>query len=307
MTHIWEPETTIDEWKVREIVKSQLPNFVIKSIEKIGEGFDFFVFLINEELVFKFPRRAEGMICLEIEQQVMPLLNEHLFSIPEIQYVGKESTLYKWPFIVYLYKSGTTIAEASLTEEKRWKLAETSAYFLKKLHNVPLSKDINKLIPEDRHDKLNISSRKLSFIHNVNELKKRKLFDNIEPVLNWVNNLPPIEKRESSVIVHGDFSMQNLLVNQGGNLSAVIDWGDIHLGDPAVDLIIVHYCLCPRAQSIFQEVYGEIDKRTWELARFRAMYTVTINILYADDIGNKKLYSAAIRSLTRMVNVLHKN
>ena len=39
------------------------------------------------------------------------------------------------------------------------------------------------------------------------------------------------------VFVHGDLYSRHLLVDDAGRPCGVIDWGDCHVGDPAVDLM----------------------------------------------------------------------
>jgi aminoglycoside phosphotransferase (APT) family kinase protein len=52
----------------------------------------------------------------------------------------------------------------------------------------------------------------------------------------------------------------------------VIDWGDVHAGDPAVDLSVMYGFLPPSARDDFARAYGPIDARTARLARLRAAF-----------------------------------
>lgn len=63
------------------------------------------------------------------------------------------------------------------------------------------------------------------------------------------------------VWVHGDVSAGNLLVNDG-NLSAVIDFGQLVIGDPACDLIIAWTSFPTDSRNIFREALG-LDDFTW--------------------------------------------
>jgi aminoglycoside phosphotransferase (APT) family kinase protein len=55
----------------------------------------------------------------------------------------------------------------------------------------------------------------------------------LELGLRWLRRrLPP---QREPVVVHGDFRMGNLLVDEDG-LAAVLDWELVHAGDPAEDL-----------------------------------------------------------------------
>ena len=70
--------------------------------------------------------------------------------------------------------------------------------------------------------------------------------------------------------VHGDVYARQLLLDSAGRLAAVIDWGDMHRGDPALDLSIAYSFLPHEARPVFYENYGNIDEDARNRARFRA-------------------------------------
>ncbi len=73
----------------------------------------------------------------------------------------------------------------------------------------------------------------------------------------------------AATVIHGDCHAGNLLVDAAG-LTAVIDWGDASLGDPAVDLAIA-WSLPPAARAAFVAAYGPITAPTWARARIGAL------------------------------------
>lgn len=73
------------------------------------------------------------------------------------------------------------------------------------------------------------------------------------------------------VVVHGDFYVRHLVV-ENSRITGVIDWGDLHLGNPAVDLSIARSFLPPEAHEEFQTVYGPISDAAWKLAGMRATF-----------------------------------
>jgi aminoglycoside phosphotransferase (APT) family kinase protein len=67
----------------------------------------------------------------------------------------------------------------------------------------------------------------------------------------------------------------------------VIDWGDVHLGDPAADFLIAHVFLPPAAHAAFRRAYGPIDETGWRVARLRALWhTVTVLLFAAATSDN---------------------
>ena len=67
------------------------------------------------------------------------------------------------------------------------------------------------------------------------------------------------------VWVHGDPAPGNLLVRDG-RLAAVIDFGTLAVGDPAVDLIAAWQFVAPEARAAFRAALG-VDDATWARGR----------------------------------------
>jgi aminoglycoside phosphotransferase (APT) family kinase protein len=100
-------------------------------------------------------------------------------------------------------------------------------------------------------------------------------------------------------VVHGDLYARALLVD-GGDLAGVIDWGDLHLGDPALDLAVAHTFLGPAAHTAFRVAYGSIDPETWQLARLRAVFHTAALLSYAVDQRDADLEREARTALAAM-------
>jgi aminoglycoside phosphotransferase (APT) family kinase protein len=66
----------------------------------------------------------------------------------------------------------------------------------------------------------------------------------------------------------------------------VIDWGDVHLGDPAIDLSIAFSFFPLAARTTFRQAYGPVDGATWDRARFRALHYGVLLTDYGTDIGD---------------------
>jgi aminoglycoside phosphotransferase (APT) family kinase protein len=78
----------------------------------------------------------------------------------------------------------------------------------------------------------------------------------------------------------------------------IIDWGDVHLGDPGIDLAIAHLMLPQSAHAAFRAAYGAIDQRTWLAARYRALYHAIVEIDYGireSDFGMREIGTSALR------------
>jgi aminoglycoside phosphotransferase (APT) family kinase protein len=83
------------------------------------------------------------------------------------------------------------------------------------------------------------------------------------------------------VWVHGDLAPGNLLL-QDGRLNAVIDFGGLGVGDPAVDLIAAWNLLTPEARDLFRRALGP-DDATWARGRGWALSTALVALPYYRD------------------------
>jgi aminoglycoside phosphotransferase (APT) family kinase protein len=82
--------------------------------------------------------------------------------------------------------------------------------------------------------------------------------------------------------VHGDLHPANILVN-AGQISAVIDFGDLTSGDPANDLSVAWMLLHAKERAIFWQAYGQADDHTRARARGWALSLALVFLTYSAD------------------------
>jgi aminoglycoside phosphotransferase (APT) family kinase protein len=83
------------------------------------------------------------------------------------------------------------------------------------------------------------------------------------------------------VWVHGDIKSGNLLAVEG-RVRAVIDWGCLGVGDPAVDLIVGWNLLDARSRRLFRAALG-VDDATWARGRGWALSVSLVELPYYWD------------------------
>ena len=74
---------------------------------------------------------------------------------------------------------------------------------------------------------------------------------------------------------------RHLLIDRADRLTGVIDWGDLHLGDAAVDLAIAYTFLPSTARIEFFKAYGEINPAVCACALSRS-------VPYADSTAPRR-------------------
>ena len=82
--------------------------------------------------------------------------------------------------------------------------------------------------------------------------------------------------------LHGDLHAANVVVLDGA-ISAVLDFGDLTSGDPAVDLAIGWMLFDDGARSVFRSAAGDIDDATWSRAEAWALHFALLYVLHSAD------------------------
>lgn len=301
MTHEWDPEQVIEPLVALQLIKEQFPELSPKHIRLLGVGWDNTAFLIDEEWIFRFPRRAIALPLLEAEWCALPQLAPRLpVPVPIPVWKGSPTSNFPWPFTGYRMIPGITACHANLLEEERASLAEPIAEFLAALHAAPKS-DISKCyIPHDNRSRIDGTLLTVRIKENFAKLSGLGLLEREKQLQDTVQSLQQFREPVSSCIVHGDFYVRHLLVDKGHHLAGVIDWGDIHLGDPAIDLAIAHSFLPKGAHKAFIDAYGEIADGTWALAKLRAIFSSTALVLFGYHSGDPIIMREGLRALNVM-------
>lgn len=81
---------------------------------------------------------------------------------------------------------------------------------------------------------------------------------------------------DSPVWLHGDFSAGNILVKDR-RFAAVIDFGNMGVGDPACDLVIAWTFLKQESRKIFKS-HMSLDSDTWNRARGWGLWKALITL-----------------------------
>lgn len=297
-SNIWDAEWDITEKVASEIISSQFPQLASKTVKKLGYGWDNTVFLVGDKYVFRFPRRKVAIKSLYIEGKILPHLEEYIpipYSKPLFFGVGGSD--YPAPFLGYPYLNGKF--PMGLADGQRVLSVKTLAHFLRKLHSFPVQKAQEYGIQHDHRNLTDISQRKRkmhSFMSNLathlNEKEQRTIKDYLERLT--------IERVESKhVFLHGDLHFKNILVDEKGLVSGIIDWGDMNIGHPACDLSIGYSFLPPHARSDFFEQYGGVEEETKILARLIAVYIPILILMQAVDDRDETVAAEAKTTIMR--------
>lgn len=306
----WTAEHIVAAELAQRLIATQFPLLAALPLEPFGAGWDNTAYLVGGEIVFRFPRRSMAVPLIATESTLLPAIAPLLpVPIPVPEYVGEPDTEYPWPFAGHRLLAGRTACSAALSGPGRTAMAASLGRFLAALHAVPSGYAREHGAPPDTIGRLDVERRLPLARTRLAALGASGAIANVDPLLTILDStLGPTDTRDDAhsgamcggkaalayqpredTLVHGDLYARHLLVGDGDRLSGVIDWGDVHIGDPAIDLSIAHYLLPSSAHAAFREAYGPIHAQTWRVARLRALWHAVTVLDYALDVGDVDL------------------
>ena len=309
MTHRWKQTIDINEQMVRKLLETQ-HHLSIDTLTLLDEGWDNQVYLINKRLIFRFPRREFGVMCMENEIALLPHIATRVsFPLSNPQWIGHASALYPYPFAGYSIIPGKPLCEVatSLVDDSHFAL--TLAAWLRELHAVMVSHDEAALIKGGQTWRIDIQHRVATGQENINQYEKYFLQAGFEK--NLLNDV--IEQMRyfkfndmKKSYLHGDLYSRHIIVNPTGfSLAGLIDWGDIHVGDPGIDLA-AGMIFTESSFNLFLNAYENINDVTFKIMLFHAFFHALSFLPYAYEQNKESLKRWVAMTLFRTIHEINK-
>lgn len=297
----WIAERSVDVALARRLIAAQAPGVRAERIEPLGAGWDNTAYLVDDEWVFRFPRRAFAVPLVEIECRILPAIAPRLpLPVPVPAWRGAPSELFPWPFAGYRRLAGEPAYVAGLDRAARSAAAEPLARFLRALHDVPASEARALGAPLDELGRIDVAQRTAMAASNLRRARDEgiELSEPLAAALEDALGAVPADfAPELRCLAHGDLDGRHVLVDASGRPCGVIDWGDVHAGDPAVDLALAHGFLPAAARERFRRAYGPIADDAWRVARMRALASASAVLVWGRARGDRELERGARAAL----------
>lgn len=281
MAHIWDKTTAVPLSLAKDLIAQQF-NLEIVTIELFGEGFDNTAYLVNKQFVFRFPHRDCARVAMENEITLLPYIAQHLLcAIPVPLFIGAPTAEYPYPFAGYKIVPGTLLSEFQNPLVDASDFAKMMGLWLRQLHSIPVVQSLGlKGEHEWRLDVGNRIQRAFGSLERYRDLYIQAGYT-IKQITDALNVL---QSEDSSGVkrsyVHGDLYAKHIVVDQSGLPSGLIDWGDCHVGHPALDISVAFMIFTERARDSFFQAYGSVDQSTMQIAQFRALWHSVLALPY---------------------------
>ncbi len=285
-------EIGTDETLVRRLLAGQFPQWADLPVDRVQSyGTDHDIYRLGDELAARLPRIGWATEQAAREAEWLPNLAPHLpLAIPVQLAMGRPAEGYPFDWSVYEWLPGEN---ANGTIDDLDQAAVDLAAFVKALRWV----DTTGAHPRPAHGRGGpLAENDESVRRSVVELGDR--IDGEAALRSWAESLDAQTWDGEEVWVHGDLLPGNLLVVDG-QLSAVIDFGGLNVGDPACDLQAAWNVFAGESRKRYRAEL-EVDEASWLRGRGWALYPAVSALPYYWDT-NPGMIRQALHALAQLL------
>ncbi len=302
----WSPEIDVNEALAAALIGEQFAALAGERVRALASGWDNAVFTVGEppRWAFRFPRRAVAVPGVRREiallADIAPFLS---VPIPVPRWVGEPSVRsgYPWPFFGATLIDGAEPADVVLADTSRRELGAGLGATLRALHAPALMRRVGDRLPYDPNRRGDMPFRVAATRKRLDQLGRSGLWEpppSVSTLLDAAAELPPAD---AAVVAHGDLHLRHVLLDPGGRLAGIIDWGDLCRADASIDLPLYWSLLDPPGRTAFLEAYGDIPDAALLRSRVLAIFLCAALALYAADEAMTALRREAVAGLDRTV------
>lgn len=259
---------------VRRLIEQQFPQWADLPIERFPSGGTVnAIYRLGNEMYARLPFTQAWAWSLDNETKRLPWLRAHVpFEIPEILARGVAAEGYPFSWSIYRWIEGEMWSLDGLSDERE--AVDDFAAVVEALRRL----DPGERIPRGMGA---LSLRDLDAWIRDSISKAQDLIDARAVTAVWDASVELAPFSGPFSWVHADLSADNLLMKDG-RLSAVLDWGSVHVGDPTHDIAPVWEMFSREQRLLFREALT-IDDATWMRARGWALRAVGAIDYYRDS------------------------
>lgn len=271
-------EIDTDASMVAALLAAQFPAWTDLAIRRVeSSGTDNAMYRLGDDMVARLPRTLDASWQVDKEHRWLPQLAPHLpLAIPALLGEGAPGDGYPWRWSIYRWLEGEDATTAAIDDRRR--AATQLGEFVSALHRIdaidgPPPGDHNFWRGDGLTDRDPDVREALAALDGIVDVDASAAA--------WEVALAAPPWDGPPVWIHGDLYPGNLLVHDG-ELSAVIDFGGLGVGDPACDVMAAWSFLSEETRADFRAALPT-DDATWARGRGWALSMALIGLPYYQD------------------------
>lgn len=291
-------EIDVDAEEYKKTIEKCFPQIQIRSVKPNDEGWDFFVLEINDELIFRFPRRQDGEISLEREFLLLPKLAKRLsVHIPHYEFVWNGDANSK-RFGGYRKIEGVPLTREHFKCTRSKHLARQLSKLLSEFHRFPIHEAMQAKISRTSSAQWRQQYRN----------KYARVREQCFPLLDAPTRAKAASVWETfladdanfqfkPVLIHADLGGEHILCDPNG-IAGIIDWGDASIGDPALDFTgLLRVYGRDFAEQVLGKYQRETDSTFWQRLVFYSRRVPFSKILYGVNMTDEAKLKLGLEQL----------
>ncbi|MFC4618875.1 phosphotransferase family protein [Camelliibacillus cellulosilyticus] len=279
------------------LFKKYLPNIHIQDVQSIDNGWDNDILVINQSIVFRFPKSDKLLSKVVDEARLLECLTmkKPILKIPNYELVYDGHAL---KGVKYNFLRGKSLNEYPtdilMGDQEN---AKGLGDFLSKLHSIDLSDlqqtNLATVHTLDYWEKLYAAVQSEVFPH-LDEREQDKMHKVFK---RFIHEYPSLTYKKA--VIHGDLSASNIIYNQSkGRVDGIIDFTDAQIGDPAFDFAGFYWSYGPEFTKEVLAWYSGQESSNALFNRVQTFYglqTVFHELLHAVKTGETFNWDAAVQ------------
>ncbi|WP_199623451.1 aminoglycoside phosphotransferase family protein [Paenibacillus alkalitolerans] len=250
-------------------------SILIERYAYLKDAFDHDVFIVNEELVFRFPRTRRDTDYLPYEIAFLNDMKDKMnVVLPDYSFIPKSGD-----FAGYKIIPGTILAPwifKNLNRKDKEAAVTQLIEFINRFHHMDLH-DFAQYQPREREDFIAIEQRIEKEL--VEKLFPKLPCNEVEIIKNfYIEAHELFQDIPNRCATHGDLYAFNVLWDRDTSQIGVIDFSDLLIGDPAKDFEVFYDYGREYAEMAYQLYTGPKDqdflRRVETYYKLHAIYTL---------------------------------
>jgi aminoglycoside phosphotransferase (APT) family kinase protein len=297
VTPLHADELPIDLALVRGLVDRSFPEYAGRSLTPLADsGSSNALFRLGSDLLVRLPRQPGGGATIDKEARWLPQVAEWVAEpVPRVVGVGDPALGYPERWSITTWVPGRRPARPSRsappapsappasTGAGGARLAADLARFIAELRGMPLPPEAVGSEGLTWYRGLPLAELDEDFRATVGECRGLDIARGLDLdacLRLWDQALAgsAAESRGPSWF-HGDLVLENLLIDDGGALCGVLDFGGLAIGDPTVDLIVGWEALDADGRAVVRQAL-DVDDATWVASRGWALLIALVTLPY---------------------------